>query len=115
MGRVNQPCLKPLWVLFPAAKGTIKILGQSVKQALAKNLIAYVPQSEDVDWAFPVLVEDVGMMGRYGHMGFLRRPKQTDYDAVDRALRRVNMQAFKTRQIGELSGGSANGFFSHAL
>ncbi len=42
-------------------------------QALRENLVAYVPQAEEVDWAFPVLVEDVVMMGRYGHMGFLRR------------------------------------------
>ena len=41
-------------------------------QALKRNLVAYVPQSEDVDWNFPVLVEDVVMMGRYGHMNILR-------------------------------------------
>jgi manganese/iron transport system ATP-binding protein len=35
-----------------------------------------MPQSEEVDWSFPVLVEDVVMMGRYGHMGWLRRPKR---------------------------------------
>jgi manganese/iron transport system ATP-binding protein len=45
-----------------------------VAEALKENLISYVPQTEQVDWNFPVLVEDVVMMGRYGHMGFLRRP-----------------------------------------
>ena len=74
-GAGKSTLFKAIMGFVPAAKGTIKILGQSVKQALAKNLIAYVPQSEEVDWAFPVLVEDVVMMGRYGHMGFLRRPK----------------------------------------
>ncbi len=110
-GAGKSTLFKAIMGFVPAAKGTIKILGRSVKQALAKNLVAYVPQSEEVDWAFPVLVEDVVMMGRYGHMGFLRRPKQTDYDAVDTALRRVNMQAFKTRQIGELSGGQRKRVF----
>ena len=110
-GAGKSTLFKAIMGFVPAAKGTIKILGQSVKQALAKNLVAYVPQSEEVDWAFPVLVEDVVMMGRYGHMGFLRRPKQIDYDAVDMALRRVNMQAFKTRQIGELSGGQRKRVF----
>ena len=110
-GAGKSTLFKAIMGFVPAAKGTIKILGQSVKQALAKNLVAYVPQSEEVDWAFPVLVEDVVMMGRYGHMGFLRRPKQIDYDAVDTALRRVNMQAFKTRQIGELSGGQRKRVF----
>ncbi len=110
-GAGKSTLFKAIMGFVPAAKGTIKILGRSVEQALAKNLVAYVPQSEEVDWAFPVLVEDVVMMGRYGHMGFLRRPKQTDYDAVDTALRRVNMQAFKTRQIGELSGGQRKRVF----
>jgi len=75
------------------------------------TVTALVGVNGAVDWAFPVLVEDVVMMGRYGHMGFLRRPKQIDYDAVDTALRRVNMQAFKTRQIGELSGGQRKRVF----
>jgi len=83
----------------------------TVKEALSKNLVAYVPQSEEVDWAFPVLVEDVVMMGRYGHMGFLRRPKAVDHEAVDQALRRVNMQDFRHRQIGELSGGQRKRVF----
>ena len=43
---------------------------------LRANRIAYVPQSEEIDWTFPVLVDDVVMMGRYGHMGFLRRRAQ---------------------------------------
>jgi manganese/iron transport system ATP-binding protein len=95
----------------PAAKGEIRILGMTVKEALAKNLVAYVPQSEEVDWAFPVLVEDVVMMGRYGKMGFLRRPKAADHQAVDQALARVNMTEFRHRQIGELSGGQRKRVF----
>jgi manganese/iron transport system ATP-binding protein len=95
----------------PAAKGEIRILGMTVKDALAKNLVAYVPQSEEVDWAFPVLVEDVVMMGRYGKMGFLRRPKAADHEAVDQALTRVNMTEFRHRQIGELSGGQRKRVF----
>lgn len=49
--------------------GTISLLGMPPAQALRRNIIAYVPQSEEIDWSFPVLVEDVVMMGRYGHMG----------------------------------------------
>ncbi len=55
--------------------GKISVLGIPTRQALQKNLVAYVPQSEEVDWSFPVLVEDVVMMGRYGHMGMLRIAK----------------------------------------
>jgi manganese/iron transport system ATP-binding protein len=110
-GSGKSTLFKAIMGFVPAAKGTIKILGLDVKEALAKNLVAYVPQSEEVDWAFPVLVEDVVMMGRYGHMGFLRRPKKIDHELVNEALRRVNMQDFRTRQIGELSGGQRKRVF----
>ncbi len=89
--------------------GEIAILGQPVHRALRQNLVAYVPQSEDVDWTFPVLVEDVVMMGRYGHMGWLRRAKVHDREVVDAALARVGMSDYRHRQIGELSGGQKNG------
>ena len=110
-GAGKSTLFKAIMGFVPAAKGEIRILGMSVKEALARNLVAYVPQSEEVDWAFPVLVEDVVMMGRYGHMGFLRRPKAADHEAVDQALRRVNMQDYRHRQIGELSGGQRKRVF----
>ena len=110
-GAGKSTLFKAIMGFVPAAQGKIEILGLDVKQALAQNLVAYVPQSEEVDWAFPVLVEDVVMMGRYGHMGFLRRPKKADHAAVEEALRRVNMQDFRHRQIGELSGGQRKRVF----
>ncbi|WP_272005297.1 manganese/iron ABC transporter ATP-binding protein [Roseovarius sp. ZX-A-9] len=110
-GAGKSTLFKAIMGFVPAAKGEIRLLGRTVKQALRENLVAYVPQSEEVDWAFPVLVEDVVMMGRYGHMGFLRRPSKADRDAVDTALTRVNMQDFRLRQIGELSGGQRKRVF----
>ena len=110
-GAGKSTLFKAIMGFVPAAQGEIRILGMTVKEALRKNLVAYVPQSEEVDWAFPVLVEDVVMMGRYGHMGFLRRAKAADHEAVDQALRRVNMQDFRHRQIGELSGGQRKRVF----
>lgn len=110
-GAGKSTLFKAIMGFVPAAKGQIRILGLDVRAALARNLVAYVPQSEEVDWAFPVLVEDVVMMGRYGHMGFLRRPKAVDHAAVDQALARVSMQDFRHRQIGELSGGQRKRVF----
>ena len=94
-----------------AAKGNIAILGMPPHRALHQNLVAYVPQSEEVDWSFPVLVEDVVMMGRYGHMGFMRRPKENDRRIVNDALKRVDMLELRHRQIGELSGGQKKRIF----
>ena len=110
-GAGKSTLFKAIMGFVPAAKGEISVLGMPVKQALAQNIVAYVPQSEEVDWTFPVLVEDVVMMGRYGHMGFLRRPSQVDRDAVTTALERVNMVEFRDRQIGELSGGQRQRFW----
>lgn len=110
-GAGKSTLFKAIMGFVPAAKGEISVLGMPVKQALKQNIVAYVPQSEEVDWTFPVLVEDVVMMGRYGHMGFLRRPSQRDHDAVTTALQRVNMIEFRDRQIGELSGGQRKRVF----
>ncbi|MCZ4351810.1 manganese/iron ABC transporter ATP-binding protein [Roseovarius aestuarii] len=110
-GAGKSTLFKAIMGFVPAAQGEIRVLGMPVREALKQNLVAYVPQSEDVDWSFPVLVEDVVMMGRYGHMGFLRRPSAKDRAAVDLALDRVNMQDFRHRQIGELSGGQRKRVF----
>ena len=110
-GAGKSTLFKAIMGFVPTAKGEITVLGKSVKEALKRNLVAYVPQAEEVDWAFPVLVEDVVMMGRYGHMGFMRRPSQADREAVNQALARVNMQDYRKRQIGELSGGQRKRVF----
>lgn len=110
-GAGKSTLFKAIMGFVAAAKGEIRILGMPVREALKRNLVAYVPQAEEVDWAFPVLVEDVVMMGRYGQMGFLRRPSAADRAAVDQALARVNMVDFRHRQIGELSGGQRKRVF----
>ncbi|MGJ7039302.1 manganese/iron transport system ATP-binding protein [Shinella sp. BE166] len=110
-GAGKSTLFKAIMGFVPVAAGKVTILGLSVKEALKKNLVAYVPQAEEVDWTFPVLVEDVVMMGRYGHMNWLRIPTKHDHDLVDEALTRVNMAAFRKRQIGELSGGQRKRVF----
>ena len=110
-GSGKSTLFKAIMGFVRVSRGTIRVLGQPVEQALKKNLVAYVPQSEDVDWNFPVLVEDVVMMGRYGHMNMLRIPGVRDHPAGADALERVGMTAMRKRQIGELSGGQKKRVF----
>ncbi|WP_376775948.1 manganese/iron ABC transporter ATP-binding protein [Rhizobium populisoli] len=110
-GAGKSTLFKAIMGFVSLTQGSVEILGMPAKEALRKNLVAYVPQAEEVDWNFPVLVEDVVMMGRYGHMNFLRIPSRRDKDMVTEALRRVNMEEYRKRQIGELSGGQRKRVF----
>ncbi|MDV7351758.1 metal ABC transporter ATP-binding protein [Rhodococcus sp. NPDC019627] len=85
--------------------GTVRINGQAPATARKTGVLGYVPQSEEVDWAFPLSVRDVVMTGRYGRMGLTRRPGKADRSAVDHALERVELTDLADRQIGQLSGG----------
>ncbi len=73
--------------------------------------IAYIPQIHTVDWAFPVTVWDVVMMGRYPRLGLLRRPGARDRELAERALEQVRMQDFREKPIGALSGGQRQRVF----
>lgn len=110
-GAGKSTLFKAIMGFLPISSGHIELMGLSIKQAQRKNLVAYVPQSEEVDWSFPVLVEDVVMMGRYGHMNWLRMPSKQDHQKVEEALSRVGMQEYSKRQIGELSGGQRKRVF----
>jgi len=110
-GSGKSTIFKAIMGFVRPSHGEVKLCGLPVEDAIKKNIVAYVPQSEDVDWNFPVLVETVVMMGRYGHMNFLRMPSRADRYKVDQALERVGMSAYRNRQIGELSGGQKKRVF----
>ncbi|MEM7047582.1 MAG: manganese/iron ABC transporter ATP-binding protein [Pseudomonadota bacterium] len=110
-GSGKSTLFKAIMGFVSTSSGHIRVLERTVAAALRENLVAYVPQEEDIDWNFPVLVKDVVMMGRYGHMGFLRHPSAHDHKAVDHALEQVAMAEFRMRQIGELSGGQKKRVF----
>lgn len=110
-GSGKSTLFKVLMGLIKPQTGYVKLCDLTIAQALKKNLVAYVPQSEEVDWQFPVSVLDVVMMGRYGHMNFLRRPKPKDYQKIDEAMSRVQINHLANRQISELSGGQKKRVF----
>ncbi len=110
-GSGKSTLFKSIMGFVPVDEGSVQVLGMPVAQALKQNQVAYVPQSEEIDWNFPVLVEDVVMMGRYGFMNFLRIPSKKDREIVTESLERVNMAEYRHRQIGELSGGQKKRVF----
>ncbi len=104
-GSGKSTLFKVIMGMVKPDSGKVLINGQPPVKLRKDAGIGYVPQSEDVDWAFPLSVRDVVMMGRYGHLGFTRRPRKADRDAVDHALERVELSEYADRQIGQLSGG----------
>ena len=97
-------------------QGQVRIGELAVKAAQKRQLMAYVPQSDEVDWNFPINVSDVVMMGRYGYMNPLRIPSAQDRRLVMESLERVGMSDFRHHQIGELSGGQKKrAFLARAL
>ncbi len=115
-GAGKSTLFKAIMGFVKPTNGRILINRLPIRQVQKKNLVAYVPQSEEVDWNFPVNVHDVVMMGRYGYMNLLRIPKARDKSIVQESLERVEMWQMQDRQIGELSGGQKKRtFFARAL
>jgi ABC-type Mn2+/Zn2+ transport system ATPase subunit len=115
-GAGKSTLFKAIMGFVKPVTGQVLIEGLSLRSAQKRNLIAYVPQAEDVDWNFPVSVWDVVMMGRYGYMNFLRRPSLQDRQVVRQSLERLQMWELRDRQIGELSGGQKKrAFLARAL
>ncbi|PWH20596.1 MAG: metal ABC transporter ATP-binding protein [Ardenticatenia bacterium] len=102
-GAGKSTLFKALMGLVPLYTGQIFIHGQPLGSH--HDCVAYVPQREEVDWRFPVTVADVVMMGRYGHLGWLRRPTARDRAIVQRSLEQLGILDLAERPIGELSGG----------
>ncbi len=115
-GAGKSTLFKALMGFVRPSAGSIAINGLPLGQARRTRAVAYVPQTESVDWNFPVNVHEVVMMGRYGAMNFLRIPRPPDREAVKEALDRVDLWALRHRQIGALSGGQRKrAFLARAL
>ncbi|MFF0543281.1 metal ABC transporter ATP-binding protein [Nocardia thailandica] len=104
-GSGKSTLFKTIMGLVRPDHGSVAINGVAPAAARRSGVLGYVPQSEDVDWTFPISVREVVMTGRYGHMGLTRRPRRADREAVAEALDRVELTDLADRQIGQLSGG----------
>jgi manganese/zinc/iron transport system ATP- binding protein len=108
-GAGKSTLVKAALGIVPLGSGWVEFFGRPYAEV--KKRVAYVPQRESVDWDFPVSAMDVVMMGRYGHLGLVRRPRAADREIASAALEKVNMLPFANRQISNLSGGQQQRVF----
>jgi manganese transport system ATP-binding protein len=104
-GSGKSTLFKSIMGLVKPESGHVLVDGRPPAQARRASMVGYVPQSEDVDWAFPLSVGEVVMMGRHGQLGWTRRPHRADREVVAAALAQVDLTELAERQIGTLSGG----------
>lgn len=113
-GAGKSTLIKAVLGLVKPIAGTIAFFGKSLRKV--QQQIAYIPQKEAVDWEFPITVQELVLMGRYGKLGLFKRPREADYEAVDHYLEVVGLTPFKDRQINQLSGGQQQrAFLARAL
>lgn len=108
-GAGKTTLIKAILGLVTIAAGQVLIYGKPYAQQ--RRLVGYVPQRGSVDWDFPTSVLDVVMMGRYGELGWIRRPGQVERKLAQEALEKVGMSPLADRQISQLSGGQQQRVF----
>ena len=108
-GAGKSTMIKAIMELVPKASGWVRVYGKEYGEM--RKIIGYVPQRESVDWDFPICALDVVLMGRYGHIGWMRRPGKQDRELARESLDLVGMGDFADRQISQLSGGQQQRVF----
>lgn len=108
-GAGKSTLIKAALGLIPRLSGSVEIYRRPYK--LQRKIVGYVPQRESVDWDFPTNALDVVMMGRYGHLGWVKRPSRTEKEFAMECLSKVGMADFASRQISQLSGGQQQRIF----
>lgn len=110
-GAGKTTLIKAMIGLLKPVTGTVRFADGSGDVQSLKNRIGYVPQSGSVDWDFPATVQDVVLMGCYGKLGWIRRPRKSDVELTKQTLAKVGMQDYTSRQISQLSGGQQQRVF----
>ncbi|HBI1721469.1 TPA: metal ABC transporter ATP-binding protein, partial [Enterococcus faecalis] len=101
-GAGKSTLLKAMLNIIPH-QGKVFINNEDINKNLAK--IAYVEQKTDIDFTFPIKVKECVSMGTYAELKVFQRIKNSEWERVFKALKKVNMEEYSNHQIGELSGG----------
>lgn len=108
-GAGKSTLLSGILGLLAPVSGEVRLWGHPLDEV--RKRIAYVPQRGSVHWDFPTTVFDVVLMGRYAHIGLMRRPGKLDKELALDALEKMKMVDYSDRQISELSGGQKQRVF----
>ena len=108
-GAGKSTFIKSVLELVPVTAGHVRLFG--APYSAQRRRVAYVPQRTSVDWDFPTTALDVVMMGRYGHLGWFRRPGAEERRRAIAALDEVGIADLAERQISQLSGGQQQRVF----
>ena len=108
-GAGKTTLMRAILGLVPLAAGSVQIGNHAPGQRGSQ--IAYIPQRTAINWRFPASVFDVALMGRYGQLGWLRRPGTADRALALECLEQVGMAGYAKRPISQLSGGQQQRVF----
>ncbi|OGH10845.1 MAG: zinc ABC transporter ATP-binding protein [Candidatus Levybacteria bacterium RIFCSPHIGHO2_01_FULL_36_15] len=110
-GGGKSTLLKLMLGILKPNDGTVRLFGSDIKDFKDWSKIGYVPQKTYIEINFPVIVEELVAMGRYGKQGLFHFPTKEDKEKTLTALKQVDMLGYKDRQINDLSGGQQQRVF----
>lgn len=108
-GAGKSTLFKALVSLLPLKSGAIRIHREPLDRHL--DCVAYIPQRAEIDWHFPITVEGMVLMGRYGRLGWLKPFTIQDHRAVESAMEQMGIADLKKKRLDELSGGQQQRVF----
>ena len=108
-GAGKSTLLKTMLGFLKPKSGTVEIFGEPLEKV--RSRIAYMPQSAEVNWNFPITVEGVAEMGLFFSLGWFRKSGRAERERVEQALEELGLTDLRKRQISELSGGQKKRVF----
>ncbi|MDY5152469.1 manganese/zinc/iron transport system ATP-binding protein [Actinobaculum suis] len=108
-GSGKSTLLKASLGLLAGTTGSAKFFGEPLDKVRPR--VAYMPQTADVDWDFPIVVNDVVLMGTYPKLGWMRRPGRKQRALAKQAMEKVGLEKLGRRHISQLSGGQKQRVF----